>query len=317
MGSHDKLFKAVFSEPENAIAHFGAFLPAEITAALDLSQAVHEPGSFVDETLRERHTDLLYRIPWKKGFGEGDREVLLFVIFEHQSTPDPMMPFRMLRYAVRIWERWIREHPEQRQLQPILPLVLYHGEQDWTVARSLFELFDLADVPSGAVEALKPYLPRLRIMLNEVASLPDEQIPGHGAVRLTLLLFKTGRIPDVLDLVPSWTEEFRMEAARGKPGLRILSLLVEYLLRVNENVSVGALAEFLAPLGDEIKEIPMTVGEQLIEKGRQEGRQEGEAAGRHKEKLDVARKALAKGMSPVDVADLTDLPVDEVQTLAH
>ena len=62
-----------------------------------------------------------------------------------------------------------------------------------------------------------------------------------------------------------------------------------------------------------VKEIPVTVGEQLIEKGRQKGKQEG----RREEKLEVARKALAKGMSPADVAELTDLPLEVIQKLSH
>ncbi len=49
------------------------------------------------------------------------------------------------------------------------------------------------------------------------------------------------------------------------------------------------------------------------EKERREGRQEG----RMEEKREVARKALAKGMSPADVAELTALPLEEVQRLTH
>ena len=267
MGTHDKLFKAVFSQPDNAVAHFKGFLPAPITAALNFSGATHEPGSFVDDALRERHTDLLYRIPWRRHSDDNDhnpdredRELLLFVIFEHQSTPDALMPFRMLRYAVRIWESWIREHPEQRLLPPILPLVLYHGEQDWTAARDLGEMFNVQGVPPTAVEALRPFLPKLQIMLSEVATLPDEQIPGQGVVRLTLLLFKHGRVPEVTKLLPDWENEFRTEVSRGTPGLRNVTLLVEYLLTVNKHVTVDALTGFLTPMGDKAKEIPMTTG---------------------------------------------------------
>ena len=95
--------------------------------------------------------------------------------------------------------------------------------------------------------------------------------------------------------------------------MRNLMLLVEYILRVNKHVTVDALAEFLAPMGDEAKEIPMTVGEQLIEQGRQEGIQKGEL----RAKRSMARKLLAKGMPPTEVAELTELPPEEVQSLTH
>lgn len=325
MGSHDKLFKAVFSEPANAVAHFERFLPAAVTAALDLANARHVPGSFVDEVLSERHTDLLYRIPWRSAPDEGGREVLLYVIFEHQSTVDFLMAYRMAAYSVRVWEHWLREHPDQRLLPPILPLVLYHGEQEWTAATQLQDLFDLEGVDPAAVDALRPFLPKLQIMVDEVGRIPDEMLPGQGVVRLTLLLFKHGRGPNVLEQLPQWEEEFRVQVSLGESGLRNIALLVEYLLTVNEHVSVDALGEFLAPMGDEAKEIPMTVGQQLIEKGLQKGRQEGlqeglqkgRQEGRLEEKREVARKALAKGMSPAEVAELTELSLEEVQKLSH
>ena len=333
MGSHDKLFEAVFSEPANAVAHFERFLPAEITAALELGQAQHVPGSFVDEALSERHTDLLYRIPWRQDSGREDHEVLLYVIFEHQSTVDPMMAYRMAVYSVRVWDQWLQKHPEHKRLPPILSLVLYHGEQKWVAATELQELFDLEGLAPEAVDALRPFLPKLQIMVDEVGSIPDEMLPGPGVVRLTLLLFKYGRRPGLLEHLLEWLDEFRVLVSRGEPGLRNLELLVEYVLKVNDHVTMDALSDFLAPMGDEAKEIPMTVGQQLIDKGRQEGeqvglqkgRQEGEQVGLQKgrqegrleEKCEVARKALAKGMSPADVAELTELSLEDVQKLAH
>lgn len=317
MGSHDKLFKAVFSEPANAVVHFESFLPAEITAALDMARAQHMPGSFVDEALSERHTDLLYRIPWRQDSDTEDREILLYVIFEHQSTIDPMMAFRMTAYSVRVWEYWLQEHPGSKLLPPILPLVLYHGEQDWTAATELRELFDLKGVEPTAEDALIPFLPKLQIIVDEVGSIPDEMLPGRGVVRLTLLLFKHGRGPNVLNQMPQWEQEFRVLVSSGEPGLRNLALLVEYLLTVNEHVSVDALGEFLAPMGDKAREIPMTVGQQLREQGLKEGLQRGRLEGRIEEKRDVARRLLARGMDPAEVAEATELSLKEVQELAH
>jgi len=72
-------------------------------------------------------------------------------------------------------------------LPPILPLVLYHGEQEWTAATELQRLFDLEGVTPEAVAALRPFLPKLQIMVDEVGRFPDEMLPGQGVVKLTLL----------------------------------------------------------------------------------------------------------------------------------
>ena len=103
--------------------------------------------------------------------------------------------------------------------------------------------------------------------------------------------------------------------------MRNLTLIVEYLLRANERVTVEALANFMSTMGDKAREIPMTVGERLIEQGRQEGlqkgRQEGRQEGRREALLQTARKLLARGMSLDEVVEMTDLPLDEVQKLVH
>ncbi len=316
MGPHDKLFKRVFSNPENAIVHFESFLPAEITAALDLSRAEHVPGSWVDEVLREHHSDVLYMIPTRASSEGLDKTTtsgaLLYCLTEHQSTVNPQMALKLLRYVTRVLDQWSREHPGQK-LPPVLPMVLYHGKAGWTAARDLDELFDLGGFGTAALEVLRPYLPKLRYMLDEVRLVPDERLPGHGIVRLTKLMFKHGSRPEIIELLPQWEAEFRVEVSRGETGLQNLAEIVEYLLKVNEHVSVSALTEFMAPMGDEAKEIPMTVGEQLIEKGRLEG----EAKGRRQNQLEVARRLLARGMSPAEVADATDLPLEEVQKLTH
>ena len=117
---HDKLFKAIYSHPENAAAHFETFLPSTIVNALDLTAAELVPGTFVDDSLPGRRTDLLYRIPRRNAPGEGDRDVLLYVVFEHQSTVDRMMAFRMYRYVARIWERWLAEHPDALERSDLL-----------------------------------------------------------------------------------------------------------------------------------------------------------------------------------------------------
>ena len=53
----------------------------------------------------------------------------------------------------------------------------------------------------------------------------------------------------------------------------------------------------------------------LIDAGEERGRAEGEAIGRAEERLKNARKMKAKGLSANDIADITGLPVDEVERL--
>ncbi len=64
-------------------------------------------------------------------------EVWVYILLEHQSDPDPWMPFRLLTYMMALWESERRDQEErkvplgERRLSPILPIVLYTGQRAW------------------------------------------------------------------------------------------------------------------------------------------------------------------------------------------
>ena len=61
-------------------------------------------GTFLDDTLCESESDLLYEVEYI-----GTQEtVWLYLLFEHQSSPDAWMRFRLLKYCCRIWDASIR-----------------------------------------------------------------------------------------------------------------------------------------------------------------------------------------------------------------
>lgn len=52
-----------------------------------------------------------------------------------------------------------------------------------------------------------------------------------------------------------------------------------------------------------------------IEKGKAEGIREGVKKDKQEKAVEVAKKLLAKGISVEEVAEITDLPVSEIQKL--
>ena len=65
--------------------------------------------------------------------GTEPRQLLLYLLIEHQSEPDRFMPLRVLEYVVMIYKRQLREWEKEHgnldhcRLQPVLPIVLYTG----------------------------------------------------------------------------------------------------------------------------------------------------------------------------------------------
>jgi predicted transposase/invertase (TIGR01784 family) len=130
---HDTMVRAVLSDVAEATSFLQRHLPQAVSQALNWSTLTLREGSFVDEDLRTSEADFLYQIEHVSG----EDSLWLYVLLEHQSTPDRWMRFRLLKYCCRIWDVSFREHPEQRELRVIVPLVFYQGERIWSYSRDL------------------------------------------------------------------------------------------------------------------------------------------------------------------------------------
>lgn len=133
---HDKLFKAVFSNVEEAVAFLQLYLPPTVRDLINWSTLRLVEGSFIDEEFAERESDLLYQVE----LFDYPQPVLLYLLFEHQSRPDKWMRRRLLRYIDRTWDESFKLYPEQTELPPVLPLVFYQGESSWNYSTELAEL---------------------------------------------------------------------------------------------------------------------------------------------------------------------------------
>jgi predicted transposase/invertase (TIGR01784 family) len=145
-----------------------AAIPPGIAEALDWLTLAPCPGNFIDQELRERYTDALFSLTWR-----GSSDAPVYVLFEHQSTPDSQMAFRLLCYAVRIWERWQRDHPHADTLPMVVPVVLCHGAAPWPAPMTLDALLDL---PGAVRSAAADQLPWFTYLLDDLSQISDHEL---------------------------------------------------------------------------------------------------------------------------------------------
>ncbi|RLB45035.1 MAG: hypothetical protein DRJ42_30815 [Deltaproteobacteria bacterium] len=163
MGDHDKLFKRVFRVPRHAAGLIRTMLPPALVARMDLSKLKLVPASFVDPELRERHGDLVFRVPI-----DGKMAFVYFLV-EHQSEPDAMMAFRLLTYIQRLWATILREDPKRETLPIVVPIVIHHGRGGWTKARTLHELVEgLDEMPE-----LRAVVPNFEMIIDDLVRVDD------------------------------------------------------------------------------------------------------------------------------------------------
>lgn len=98
---HDRFFRQVMARQEVATDFLRHYLPPEAAALVDLSSLVAVSETFIDEHLRPHHSDVVFSVRLKD-----KRPAVVYVLFEHKSFLDVRVGFQLLRYMVRIWERW-------------------------------------------------------------------------------------------------------------------------------------------------------------------------------------------------------------------
>ena len=125
--------------------------------------------SFVDEELKERFSDLVYRVDLKE---EGS--VFVYLLFEHKGYSKPDIGLHLLSYMVRLWLRRLKQE-KTLPLPAILPLVIYHGESGWNVPVGFHSL---VSVP----EAMKPLTPDFRYLFWDLSAYTDDEIKGGVSI---------------------------------------------------------------------------------------------------------------------------------------
>jgi hypothetical protein len=189
------------------------------------------------------------------------------------------MAFRLLRYLVRIWERWLADHPRSETLPVIVPAVLYHGAEPWSAPVAFDALFD---IPDAVRPALAPHLVRFTYLMDDLSEIPDDRLRARAMTALGRLVeacFKHARTrADLLEILSGWADVVR-EVVSAPDGLEALVLVMRYILLVNDHVELEGLQAFLERVaGPNAKDTIMTAGERLIQQGEERGIQKGERA---------------------------------------
>jgi hypothetical protein len=250
-----------------------ALLP-ELAARLDLNRLTVLNGTFVDAELSRRHSDICLST-----YLDG-HEALVYFLLEHQSSPDPLMPWRMLRYMVRVWERHLTEHPKATRLPLVIPVVVHQGERPWSTP---IELRDLIDIDPGTAQTVEEYLPRFRFRLEDMGSIDPahmrallEARPFTPLGQISLFLLRDARgNPDLDVALEGWLDVLN-RAWRAPDGTEMLPAAFQYIVLVSET-PVDRLRKVIARLGPEVEEDFMTTADMLRAEGEAKGRAEGRA----------------------------------------
>ena len=303
---HDAVFKTFLSHPQTARDFMTLHLPPALIAICDLSTLRLESGSFVEDDLRPYYSDVLYSLKTQKGDG------YVHVLIEHQSSPDRLMAFRLMRYAVAAMQRHL--DAGHNALPLVIPVLFYQGKRSpYPYSMNWLQLFSESEIATTLYSNGFP--------LVDITTIPDEEIMQHRSMAALTLLQKHIRQRDLKEVLNQLALLMAAEFMTGQQ----MHALVNYMLQAGETADAGAFIRELAQQVPQHEDELMTIAQQLEQKGRQEGRLEGRQEGREEglregvqeASLKIARNLLKNGMDIQSVINVTGLTEEELKQSCH
>lgn len=222
----------------------------------------------------------------------------MYLVFEHQSTPDGVMMLRLLEYFVRIW-RWHLEVAKLGlPLPPILPLVLHHSEQGWRVARDFHALVDFDGLP----DVLRCHVPQFEAVIDDISRMPEAELlarPLTAEARATLwLLEHSRRLLEVLERDTTHALLRAIQSTRGEAALK------PYLRYIAEGIAPGSFQLVVTlvrmRLGPRVEALMNSVADELREEGEKRGIEKGIEKGMRAGRVAIVLELLRRKFGPLD-----------------
>ena len=309
--AHDSLFRSAMQNKTAAKQYFEVNLPKSIRPHFDLETLDLTSESYINEQLRASYEDLLFKCNYQGHPG------YLYLLVEHQSTPDPMMAFRLTYYQFCALDKHLKSNGFSGKLPVIYPMLCYHGEASpYPYSRDLLDCFD--DPHGIMTETLfKPF------QLIDLQQVKDSSLDQYHWLQAMVIALKYIR---ETDFTPYFIQLLQI---LGKivedPGVSgYIKSLLNYVLNTGNVLNTQDVLHYVnnelpKPLGEQV----MTIAEQLRQMGRAEGKAEGRAEGRAEGKAEgltegiekVALEMLANNTDPQFVARCTKLPLERIMEL--
>ena len=296
---HDRCFAQLMADTHNARAFFQRYLSAELLAMIDLDTLTLQEGSKVTQAFQQLHMDVLYQVDFKASKEAPEaHKGYLYCLVEHQSTPDPAMAVRLWQYKAAL----LLNHVQDDYLPPIHSLVFYHGQP--TPYPHSLDLRSRFRTPQQAEDTLQE-----PPQLIDLGQQPDKALLTHDSAGLFSYFFKHVRDGDVYPALEALPEDLLRSLAQEPWGFYTIEVLMRYYqIQANTQAPLKAFKAVADKLAlPQQKEVIMTIGEALLQQGRQEGRQEGT--------YEVAANMLKAGLEVTLVQSVTGLSLEQIQKL--
>ncbi|WP_192485191.1 MULTISPECIES: Rpn family recombination-promoting nuclease/putative transposase [Cysteiniphilum] len=293
---HDVFFKANLAEKRKAKALLKQIYSKELLSKLDLKHFKQVPTEFIQHNLRKVVGDVLYMTKLD------GKDVYLYFLFEHQSSSDELMSFRLLLYVIQIMQQHLQQG--YSKLPIILPAVIYHGkESPYPYSTSIFDCFEDKEIA-------KEYMFK-SFNLLDLTVMSDDDLGQFDANLVFEYMLKHSR-DNLADKLIEWLLQYPQQAIYFiTSGNNLLNQVFSYIESRND-IDSEAIDKLIGVINENTGGEFMNYLERREQKAEQQGMQQGAVL----KAQDTARNLLGMGLlSNEQIAQATNLDLDTVLKL--
>ena len=280
--THDPGYKKLFSQPRMIEDLLRGFVHQPWIEDLDFSTLEQLNRHFVTPQLGWRESDLIWRVQFRR------RWLYVVVLLEFQSRPERYMALRLWVYLGLFYLDLLdqKQIPKKGKLPPVLPIVLYNGNQRWNHPTALSALID-------TLPGLAPYQPSFEFLLLDEGRYADHELAIPQNIVAALFRLEHSQAPhDILAVLSTVVQELQQSPDQAL-GAAFLAWLKPLLVR----------AQFPEQQLDEIDqlyEVEHMLAERIqawTQQWQQQGFQQGIEQGIEQGREDYARLMLQRQLT--------------------
>ena len=278
----DRVIRQALRHPANLRAFMQQAVPA-LAGGFDCARGRLLDREFPLDDWRRREADLPFEIPYR--LGDEELWALVYVLIEHQSAEDPVMPLRLLYFVVLYWERQWRAWEQAAapkpplRLNPVLPLVLHTGVGPWQNNRTLHDLL-------GEPAEFHGFVPQWAPLFWELSGHNADELLSSGEAWQETLAVLRAQGEEAAEFERVYVEAMRrlaplasQDKVRWYDLMRIILSWALWRRPETERQTLLAAAQATQADVNHQKEVVLmsqTIAESIWEEGRGKGQSEGE-----------------------------------------
>ncbi|MCF6808545.1 Rpn family recombination-promoting nuclease/putative transposase [Thiotrichales bacterium 19S9-12] len=292
---HDSFFKANLSEKSKMVKIIHNHLPKSIIKQMDLSTLDKKSTDFIQKNLQTLVSDVLYSVK------VNDKDAYIYLLWEHQSSEDMLMAFRILQYSVQIMQNHLNKG--HGKLPLIIPGVIYHGEKSpCPFSNNIFDCFD--DPLLAKKYAFKEF------ELVDLTTLDDDKLAKFDPDLLFEYMLKYSR-DNLIEHLTKWLLKHPEQSVYFLNARKNLLFQVFSYIDSRKETNKKSVEKLIDVINQNTDGDFMNYLEKMELRATKKGMEQG----RIHEKQETARNMLAKELPPKLVAECTGLELETVHEL--